>query len=126
VGGATASAGEAGTGGGLAGELGNLLRDCGGNLVHGCSIIQACAGEFIHSEPENNNRRAPRLGALARDSPLPAVVVLDHCLNLLLHRLKIEGCRILHGWVFDGGQGEILDLFLNHNKSPEFPGVKVH
>jgi hypothetical protein len=59
------------------------------------------------------------------ESPLLALAALDHLLDLLLHRVEVEGSRVLHRRVVDGRQRQFLDILLNHDEAPEFAGVEV-
>src|SRR5262245_14049626 len=49
---------------------------------------------------------------------------LDHVVDLLLHRIQVEGSRILHRRVADGRLGQVSHRFLNYDETPELAGEK--
>src|SRR5215831_11462636 len=51
--------------------------------------------------------------------------VPDHLLDLLFHRIKVEGGRVLHRRIVDRRQRELLDKLLDHDKAPELTGEEV-
>src|SRR5215470_2073035 len=51
--------------------------------------------------------------------------VLDHLLDLLLHRIKVEGSWILHRRIVDRRQRQFLDILLDHDEAPELTGEEV-
>src|SRR5262249_38580053 len=51
--------------------------------------------------------------------------VPDHLLDLLFHRIKVEGGRVLHRRIVDRRQRQLLDKLLDHDKAPELPGGEV-
>src|SRR4051794_34921170 len=57
--------------------------------------------------------------------PLPAAALLDHFLDLALHRVQVECRRRLHGWEFDRSLRQLGDSALHLDKPPEFAGVEV-
>src|SRR5579863_6712839 len=83
------------------------------------------ASMMVLAQLHMTNRRAPRRGALARVSPLLAGVVLDHLIDLLLHRVQVERGRVLHGRVVDGRLGQVRHPLLDKDVTPELSGVEV-
>src|SRR5207253_5388269 len=75
--------------------------------------------------PSSRNGRAPPGRALARAGPLLAVVFFDHGVNLLLHRVQVEGSRVLHRRVVDGRLGKGGHPLLDEDETPELTGVEV-
>src|SRR5262245_6503422 len=51
--------------------------------------------------------------------------VLHHLLNLPLHRLEVEGSRVLHRRVIDCGLRQLCDVLLDHDEAPELAGEEV-
>src|SRR5262249_26252542 len=60
-----------------------------------------------------------------RASPLLPALALDPLVDLLLHSLQVERCRILHRREFDGSPGEFRDLLLHHHEAPELSSVEI-
>src|SRR5262245_158506 len=50
---------------------------------------------------------------------------LDHLLDLLFHRIKVEGSWILHRRIVDRRQRQFLDILLDHDEAPELTGEEV-
>jgi hypothetical protein len=51
--------------------------------------------------------------------------VLDHLLNLPLHRLEVERSRVLHRRVFDCSLRQLPDVLLDYDEAPELPRKEV-
>src|SRR5215510_2015880 len=51
--------------------------------------------------------------------------VLDHLLDLLLHRLEVEGSRVLHRRIVDRRQRQLLDELLDQDEAPELAREEV-
>src|SRR5215831_15689003 len=51
--------------------------------------------------------------------------VPDHLLDLLFHRIKVEGGRVLHRRIVDRRQRQLLDKLLDHDEAPELTGEEV-
>src|SRR5262249_24721342 len=51
--------------------------------------------------------------------------VPDHLLDLLLHRIEIEGCRVLPRRVVDRRLRQLCDVLLNHDEAPELTGEEA-
>jgi len=51
--------------------------------------------------------------------------VLDHLVYLLLHRIKVEGRRVLHRRIVDRRLRQLGDVLLDHDEAPELTGEKV-
>src|SRR5262245_61064723 len=51
--------------------------------------------------------------------------VLDHLLDLLLNRLEIERCRVLHRRIVDRRQRQLLDELLDQDEAPELAREEV-
>src|SRR5215471_12236593 len=51
--------------------------------------------------------------------------VPDHLLDLLFHRIKVEGGRILHRRIVDRRQRQLLDKLLHQDEAPELTGEEV-
>ena len=55
---------------------------------------------------------------------LPALVP-DRLVDLLLHRVQVEGGRILHRRVVDGRLGQLRHRLLDEDEPPELAGIEV-
>src|SRR6516165_9009245 len=62
---------------------------------------------------------------LCSETSLLTLVVLDHLLDLLLHRIEVEGSRVLHRRVIDCCQRQLLDELLDQDEAPELTGEEV-
>src|SRR5215510_12890489 len=51
--------------------------------------------------------------------------VLDHLIDFLLHRLEVEGSRVLHWWIVDRRLRQLRNILLDHDEAPELAGVEV-
>ena len=51
--------------------------------------------------------------------------VLDHLLNLPLHRLEVERSRVLHRRIFDCSLRQLPDVLLDQDEAPELAGEEV-
>ena len=51
--------------------------------------------------------------------------VLDHLLDLLLHRLEVEGSRVLHRRIVDRRLRQLRDVLLDQDEAPELAGEEV-
>src|SRR5262245_7049306 len=60
-----------------------------------------------------------------RTHELLSLVMLHHLLELLLHRLEVEGRRVLHRWIVDCRHRQLRDVLLDHDKAPELARVEV-
>src|SRR5262249_6060617 len=77
-------------------------------------------------KPRHNARREhSRKRVLARDSALLAAVGLDHVLDLLLHRVQVEGRRVLRRRIVDGRPGQVRYFFVDHDEPPHFPAKEI-
>src|SRR5262249_27427565 len=70
-------------------------------------------------------KRGRPQGAPALSCTLIARMFCDRCLDLLLHRLQIEGGTFLHRWKVDGSLGKLAHLLLDVDEAPEFTRVEV-
>ena len=59
-----------------------------------------------------------RLGLLTR-------AILDRLFDLLLHCFEVEGSRGLHRRIFDCRLGQLPDILLNQDETPELTGEEV-
>ncbi len=50
---------------------------------------------------------------------------LNHGVDLLLHCIEVERCRVLHRRIVDGSHRECRDPLLNENEPPELPTIKI-
>jgi hypothetical protein len=64
------------------------------------------------------NQRAPRR-APARLLLLLLPLSLHCFLNLRFHSLQVEAGTLLHGWVLEGGHGQLGHFLLHKHKAPE-------
>src|SRR5215813_1421131 len=64
---------------------------------------------------------------LERPGPVSLLTwaVLDHLLDLFLHRLEVEGGRVLHRRILDRRQRQLLDKLLDQDETPELAGEEV-
>src|SRR5262245_51895222 len=51
--------------------------------------------------------------------------VFSHLLDLLFHRIEVEGSRVLHRRIVDRRQRQLLDVLLDHDEAPELTGEEV-
>src|SRR5262245_66686732 len=51
--------------------------------------------------------------------------VLDHLVYLLLHRIKVEGRRVLHRRIVDRRLRQLGDVLLDHDEAPELTREEV-
>src|SRR5262245_25611686 len=51
--------------------------------------------------------------------------VLDHLVYLLLHRIQVEGRRVLHRRIVDRRLRQLGDVLLHHDEAPELAGEEV-
>ena len=65
------------------------------------------------------------MGTLALAYQLLAGVVPDRLIDLLLDRVEVEGCRILHRRVVDGGLREGGHPLLDEDEPPELVGIPI-
>src|SRR5215471_14922354 len=69
--------------------------------------------------------RMPARGVRHTGYRLLPFAVLDHLLDLLLHRIEIEGSRVLHRRIVNRRQRQFLDILLDHDEAPELTGEEV-
>src|SRR6476660_4246095 len=58
-------------------------------------------------------------------SDLLTRAILDRLFDLLLHRFEVEGSRVLHRRKFDCRLGQLPDILLNQDETPELTGEEV-
>src|SRR5262245_13429545 len=56
----------------------------------------------------------------ARHSTFPAGPLAGPC-----RCIEVEGCRVLHRRIVNGGEREFLDILLDHDEAPELTREKV-
>src|SRR5262249_26563360 len=66
----------------------------------------------------------PAGGRWFGDSSL-TFAMLDHLLDLLLHRIEVEGGRVLHRRIVDRRERQLLDKLLDQAEAPELTGEEV-
>src|SRR6516165_5142049 len=80
----------------------------------------------ISTVATSRRSRTPHIGAPAMPAAwLLPFAVLEHLLDLLLHRIEIEGCRILHRRIVDCRLRQLCDVLLDHNEAPELAREEV-
>src|SRR3989442_2877313 len=94
---------------------------CPGLQPHQRSMLRRIVGSCLHGLTESSPVSV--WGAAA--AGLLPFAVLDHLLDLLLHRIEVEGSRILHRRIINRRQRQLLDILLDQNEPPELSGEEV-
>src|SRR5215475_15936195 len=80
---------------------------------------------FARSPSRKNAAGGPLEIARCETVRLLPLVRLDFLLNFPLHCVEVKRSWSLHRWVVDRRFGELCDILLHHNKTPELSGIEV-